>query len=463
MSRSPVTPGDVLIGKYRVDRELGAGNMGVVVAATHLGLGHRVAIKFMLPGKGAEVQHQRFLREARAAVRLKTEHVARVIDVGTMDDGAPYMIMEHLDGRDLAAELKARGPLPVDEAVGYVLQAAEAVAEAHAAGIVHRDLKPANLFLTRGADGAPCVKVLDFGISKLADDQVALTGDLEALGSPLYMSPEQMHSSREADARSDIWSMGVTLYELVAGRTPFHGEQIQAVCTRVFLHPPEPLATYRPDAPPGLEALIAQCLEKKRERRFPNLATLAAALVPYGPPHAAMYAERVAGALGECVAPARLTDVLPPEPVAARAALAVTGTGSAVVRSARTLERPKRRRGLVAGAVIVMLAGGTAAAFAVGGHGGATVAPAGSGSASPAVDASLVVPVAVEPDAGPDAAAQSAEPAATAPALTAAPTAAPVSKRRPPTRLQGQPTAAPAVIAAPPVKPPKPKGAAYEE
>ncbi|MFT3770157.1 MAG: protein kinase [Minicystis sp.] len=330
MSQSPYRPGDVFIGKYRVERVLGAGNMGLVLSATHIGLDQRVAIKFMLPGKAPEEQHQRFLREARACARLKSQHVAKVLDVGTTPDGAPYMIMEYLDGCDLAAELSARGPLPYDEAVGHVLQACEAIAEAHAAGIVHRDIKPANMFLTRGPDGAPCVKVLDFGISKMRDANLALTGDMQALGSPLYMSPEQMDSAKEVDARTDVWALGVTLYELVAGKTPFHATKIEELCTRVFMKPPTPLSTYRGDAPAGFEAVLFQCLEKDRDRRWPNVAALAAALAPYAAPRAAAYVERIAGVLGEQVVPARRTDVLPPEPPA-RAAAPEAGTGGAVV------------------------------------------------------------------------------------------------------------------------------------
>ena len=172
-SSSPVTPGDVVLKKYRVERLLGMGAMGIVAEATHLALDQRVAIKFMLPGKdtGGD-QYARFIREARASVRLTTPHVTRVFDVGALDSGAPYMVMELLNGRDLDAVLKVRGPLPIDEAAELILQACEALAEAHAIGIVHRDLKPANLFLTKAKDGTPCVKVIDFGISKASHESL---------------------------------------------------------------------------------------------------------------------------------------------------------------------------------------------------------------------------------------------------------------------------------------------------
>ena len=220
-ARSPVQPGDVVGGKYRVERVLGAGGMGVVVSATHVELGQSVALKFILQealtGQGAV---ERFMREARAAVRLKSEHVARVSDVGRDHEDRPYMVLELLEGQDLARVNKTKGPLPVADAVEYVLQACEALVEAHAAGIVHRDLKPQNLFVSRKLNGAPLVKVLDFGIAKAigpaAVGQMSLTDSQQVIGSPLYMAPEQMRSARTADARTDIWALGVILYEQCA-------------------------------------------------------------------------------------------------------------------------------------------------------------------------------------------------------------------------------------------------------
>src|SRR5262245_19524317 len=191
-SAVPVVAGDVIAGKYRVERELGAGGMGVVVAATHLQLDQRVALKFLLPQVACDAAWvERFSREARAAVKIQSEHVARVLDVGTLPSGQPYMVMEYLDGSDLAQVVRQHGGLPGQEAIEYVLQACEALAEAHAAGIVHRDLKPANLFLTRRADGSPCVKVLDFGISK-----AMLVGPQERPGSPLTQTSALMGSPR---------------------------------------------------------------------------------------------------------------------------------------------------------------------------------------------------------------------------------------------------------------------------
>src|SRR5580700_416889 len=194
-----VQPGDVLAGKYKVERVLGAGGMGVVVAAHHLQLDEKIALKFLLPEALGDAEAvARFAREARNACKIKSEHVARVTDVGTLPNGAPYMVMEYLEGGDLAAWIKQRGALPIEQAVEFVLQACVAVADAHALGIVHRDLKPANLFCVRRSDGQLSIKVLDFGISKLADGvgpgSMAMTKTSALMGSPLYMSPEQMRS-----------------------------------------------------------------------------------------------------------------------------------------------------------------------------------------------------------------------------------------------------------------------------
>ena len=315
MTDQPIAPGQTLAGKYRIDRVLGAGAMGLVLAATHLVLGSRVAIKVMLGGgKRAPEHEERFLREARVASMLRSEHAAKVLDVGTTEQGATYIVMEYLDGCDLGALLQARGALPVEEAVSYMLQACEAIAEAHGLGIVHRDIKPANLFLTTGVSGTPCVKVVDFGIAKQLDDAPALTQAGAALGSPLYMSPEQMRGSRDVDARSDIWALGVTLYELLAGVTPFHADTLLAVVTMINLDPPTPLMEYRPDVPASLAAVIFQCLEKNRERRWPSVSAFATALAPHASASSASYAERVARVQKADAAPARSTDLLPPEP-----------------------------------------------------------------------------------------------------------------------------------------------------
>lgn len=370
MSETLTVPGTILLGKYRVEKVLGQGSMGVVVAATHLGLGQRVAMKFMLPGKGTSPERQeRFLREARIAARLTSPHTAKVLDVGTMADGvSPYLVMEFLDGQDLDALLKDHGVLSIADAVSYVLQACEAVAEAHRAGIVHRDLKPANLFLARFADGSPCIKVLDFGVSKLIEPGADLTMEAAVLGSPLYMSPEQMHASKNVDARSDVWALGIVLYQLIAGTTPFHGESLQEVCGRVFQGEPTPLAAFRGDAPSGLAAVLLRCFEKRREERWQNVAEFAAALVPFGSTRAILHAERAAAILGLSSVADRLTVRLPsgPPPPPAVSTQSVATASSAVGGSLDSVAKPsvsahqsggQARPALVFGLVALTLAG----------------------------------------------------------------------------------------------------------
>jgi serine/threonine-protein kinase len=280
-----VKEGDVLAGKYRVERVLGEGGMGVVVAAMHVHLGERVALKFLKPEhSGNQEVVARFLREAQSAVRIKGEHVARVSDVGTLSTGEPYMVMEYLTGSDLSALLEKRGKLDITQAVDCVIQACSALAEAHTLGIIHRDLKPANLFLTARADGSGLVKVLDFGVAKLLnnDPKVApLTANGAVIGSPLYMSPEQLMGKKSIDARSDVWQLGVILYELITGRCPFDGRTMAEIMVAIGVHPPKPLRQVRPDAPAELEAIINKCLEKDVANRLPDVAALAEGLLPF--------------------------------------------------------------------------------------------------------------------------------------------------------------------------------------
>jgi len=281
-----VAPGDILAGKYRVDRILGAGGMGVVVAATHEALDQKVAIKFLLPTMVDNSDLvRRFLREGRAAGKLKSEHVAKVIDVGSLESGSPYMVLEYLEGRDLSEVLKAEGPLPVTVAIRFILQAIEAIAEAHSVKIIHRDLKPQNLFLTHRVNGDPLVKVLDFGISKAIEEASAefqLTRSQSLLGSPLYMSPEQMRSSRAVDERSDVWSLGVLLHELLTARHPFESDTIPGLVFQVTMEPPTPIREHRPEVDEGLERVIQRCLAKNAADRYANVAELARDLEPFG-------------------------------------------------------------------------------------------------------------------------------------------------------------------------------------
>ncbi|XXX78728.1 serine/threonine-protein kinase [Sorangium sp. So ce134] len=297
---APVVEGEVIAGKYRVDRVLGRGGMGIVVAASHLSLPQRVAIKLLLGGEDqSPALAQRFLREARAAVRLKGEHVVRVLDVGELDSGVPYIVMEYLEGEDLSDVLRSRGPLGTVDAVDYVLQACVAMAEAHAAGIVHRDLKPANLFLTTTPGGAKLIKVLDFGISKelpsgAEGGGASLTQTREMLGSPIYMSPEQMRSSRSVDARSDIWALGAILYRLLVEQPPFEASSLAELVLQVASAEPVPPSAIRSDLPLELERVILHCLRKDPAQRPQTVAELALALAPFAPAGGQERAERAA-------------------------------------------------------------------------------------------------------------------------------------------------------------------------
>jgi serine/threonine-protein kinase len=274
-----ITIGQVFLGKYRVDAILGHGGMGVVAQCTHLQLQDRVAIKMLRPDVlGDDDAVARFTREAQAAAKLKSEYVAKVTDVGAFENGVPYMVMEYLDGQDLGNLLDERRTLPVPWATDLILQACEALSEAHAWGIVHRDVKPTNLFVTWRPDGSALVKVLDFGISKMAMGvDMHLTQTQSLLGTPAYMSPEQMRSARLVDARSDVWSLGTVLYEAIEGRRPFEAESFSEMVVKVSVDPPIPMR----NAPPALQAVIWRCLAKAPEQRYPNMAEVGRDLLPF--------------------------------------------------------------------------------------------------------------------------------------------------------------------------------------
>jgi eukaryotic-like serine/threonine-protein kinase len=280
--------GDVIAGKYRIDEILGSGGMGIVVAARHLSLDDVVAIKF-LSAELANDAHavSRFDREARAAAKIKSEYVARVFDVDRLPNGSPYMVMEYLQGADLSTLIEDGTPLAEERAVTFVLQACMGLSEAHAAGIVHRDIKPSNLFCVQRPNRDFTIKVFDFGISKLtlsSDSMKAvITGTGAAVGSPAYMSPEQMRSSADVDPRTDIWSLGVVLYELLTGKLPFTGTSYPELCLKIAGAAPTPPREHRPDLSVRLEQVIAKCLEKERDRRFTSVGELAEALLPSAP------------------------------------------------------------------------------------------------------------------------------------------------------------------------------------
>lgn len=286
----PVTVGQIVAEKYQVDTVIGQGGMGVVVSAHHIDLDQKVAIKFLLADV---VQHadaaERFRREARAAARIHSDHVVRVLDVGVLPDEIPYMVMEYLEGKDLGAKMSAGERFTVEEAVGYALEAIDAVAQAHKAGIVHRDLKPANLFLAKLPDGSHRIKVLDFGISKSLKDSslsaMRLTSTTTLIGSPLYMSPEQMQSARDVDGRADIWSLGAILFEMLAARPPYQANTLPQLCQELLTADPPKLRGLRADVPEGVESVVARCLMRNIDERWQDIRDVAAALKPYSPRH----------------------------------------------------------------------------------------------------------------------------------------------------------------------------------
>jgi eukaryotic-like serine/threonine-protein kinase len=273
-------PGTVILGKYRVIKSLGSGGMGAVLAAHHVLLDQPIAIKCLSPTVlDSPAVIERFTREARAAARIASEHVVRIIDIAEFENGLPFIVMEYLSGEDLADHLARVGPLRISTAVRYILEACEVLAEAHGAKIIHRDIKPANLFLAKQRDKRQIIKVLDFGISKVSDE--ALTEASAMLGTLRYMSPEQLRSAKEVDHRTDIWALGAVLYELLTGVPPFDDSNMANLVAAVFENKRLPVVQLRGDIPEGLGAVIERCLETDPAKRFPNVLEMARELAPF--------------------------------------------------------------------------------------------------------------------------------------------------------------------------------------
>ncbi len=409
-----ILPGTRIADKYVVERLIGEGGLGVVLAARHVHLDQVVAIKSLRPNalanKGVA---ERFLREARLAAKIRSEHVVHVYDVGTLPDGTPYMVMEYLAGTDLGRQLNATGPLPVDKAVDYVLQACEALAEAHIAGIVHRDIKPDNLFVATSAGGKSILKILDFGISKMATRQTnsggtELTEAGDKFGTPVYMSPEQLLSARDVDARTDVWAIGVVLYELLTGKLPFDGD-LPELCSAILTKPPVPLAAARPYLPEALQGVIDRCLAKELAERFQNVAELAQELRPFAGPISQARIDHVVQLIRGAGEPVRVS--MPPaqgsgrsvreEPTLAETERAAT-TGSGVAAwgaaPARDSKEGRSARARIAALVTASVAAaalGLAAIAGARGHSAASTqppAPITAPATTPAVPASAALP-----------------------------------------------------------------------
>jgi tRNA A-37 threonylcarbamoyl transferase component Bud32 len=401
-------PGDVLAGKLRIEQVLGEGGMGLVYLAEHVDLHERVAVKVLHPKRAADPAIvARFMREARTAVKIRSEHVARVMDVG-QEGGLPYIAMEYLEGEDLAARIDGGGAFEPAEAVGLVLQACEALACAHALGVVHRDLKPSNLFLTEGPDGAPLLKVLDFGISKAGDtapdSQRDVTTTSDVLGSPGYMSPEQMRATRDVDARSDVWSLGMIVWEMLVGRPMFAGKTFPEICAEVLAGRMVPLGRAAPHVPEGLALVVDRCLALEPQDRFPDVVALAGALAPFGPPGAAARVPRIArlarpssdkGRSWRAAKALAAADTMPATPAGSGAPTATATptpwghgpSGASLAPASAPKTERKRSAGLAALAALVA-AGAVGAAMGRRDGGAAPVeAPAsGRGTAPPAME-----------------------------------------------------------------------------
>ncbi|HLL24888.1 MAG TPA: serine/threonine-protein kinase [Kofleriaceae bacterium] len=293
-------PGTVLLGKYRVEALIGEGGMGSVVRALHADLDEHVAIKILLPELvGREEIVKRFMREAKAAAKLKNEHVARVLDVGALDGpfaGRPYIVMEYLEGSDLRAIIKHHGPQDASVAADLLLQACEAIADAHAFGIIHRDIKPSNFFITRPDGVTPLLKVVDFGIATAPPGAADVTSTHSVVGTPAYMAPEQMRNAREANPKSDVWSLGVVLYEMLEARRPWPSDVYSELVLSVGMDPPAPMTR----TPEAMRRIVLRCLEKSLDRRYASVAELASDLVPFAsdPVSARVSAETCARTLG---------------------------------------------------------------------------------------------------------------------------------------------------------------------
>jgi serine/threonine-protein kinase len=454
--------GTLVAGKYRVEGTLGEGGMGVILAARHVELGRPVALKLLRAPLGGEAA-ARLIREAQALSRLESEHVARIMDVGRLDDGAPYLVIERLVGADLGRVLEERGPLAPSEAVDHVLQACEAIAEAHALGIVHRDLKPSNLFLSKRKDGSPCVKVLDFGISKVPGDGAdagrddrSLTSASAVMGSAWYMSPEQLVSAKHVDARTDIWALGVVLHELVAGSPPFDAATAVAVGARIAAGEPARLREARADAPAALEAVILRCLAKDPGGRYQDVGELARALAPFAEGSRSSV-ERIGRVLG---AGAAVPEAAVAPMVAALATATVTaeatparGTTASAWGAPRT-SAPRGRVAAIAGAAAAVTAGLLVLVLA------RSPTPASAPAPVTTTGAPTAAPAPAEPARGPEPT-RAPEPVPsviTAPASVAPPRAGslrPKASAHPaPSAIAPAPTAPPSVApAAPSVAP----------
>ena len=412
--------GQTLAGNYLVEAVLGDGGMGTVVAARHLEQGECVAIKILRADLADnEYVVSRFLREGRISTRLGSQHVVKVRDVGRLDDGVPFMVMERLEGEDLEQRLKRDHHLPIETAVDFALHACDALAAAHAAGIVHRDIKPGNLFITEQS-GQPLLKVFDFGISKVEHDEEGhRTSAQEIFGSPFYMSPEQLLSSTDVDTRADIWSLGVVLYEMLTGKLPFQADVLAKLHLAVLQGDPIDIRTHGIDIPDRLAEVVHSCLAREREDRWQSMRALAEHLEHYASPNGLAALEALRTKHEPNLTPAAGV----PAPRPSLRSLGTTSERQIAVqrdlRSNKTLtpweksEEPKRRAGALVGVIacVVLVLGAIAL------HPWRAEPPAAASEPPPPTSERApeptVTPSAVTPSAAPVESAPAPEPRAT--------------------------------------------------
>ena len=269
-----LAPGQMVTANVRLAGLLRRGGMGSVWRAEHLSLGTEVAVKFMSPRHlESEDLVTRFTREATSAAQIKSPHVVQILDHGVLDEGLPFIVMELLVGEDLAQRIKRRGPLPLAEIAAVVLQVGKALSKAHQAGILHRDIKPDNIFLLED-DGELFVKVLDFGVAKLLEASHAMTSTGSTVGTPFYMSPEQLLSAKHVDFQCDLWSLAVVAYRATTGKLPFHGDTLGALAIKVHEAKFLPASAHRADVPPALDAWFSRAFQRNPAARFASLKDL---------------------------------------------------------------------------------------------------------------------------------------------------------------------------------------------
>src|SRR4051794_34686090 len=269
---STIREGEILGGKYRLEKEIGRGSMGTVWSAVHLTLGQRVAIKLIAAehAQAAEAR-QRFSTEAKAAARLRSRYVVQVYDDGETSEGTPYIVLEYLDGETLEQRLERERDVPLNDAVRITRHVARALSRAHASGIVHRDLKPGNVFLTRSEDDEMgwLAKVLDFGIAKLAEQGIASTTKTGALlGTPLFMSPEQVRGANSVDSRSDLYSLGMLFFTMLTGEYAFNGESFADVLVAICTGPLPDLRERAPWVPGSVAEWFQRACARDVQQRF---------------------------------------------------------------------------------------------------------------------------------------------------------------------------------------------------